>query len=121
MKAKKVLIVEDERPMSKALKIKLEHEGLTVDVADDGAEGLVRLREGGYDLVVLDLIMPNVDGFTVLETMRSEGLKTPVVVASNLSKEGDSDRVKSLGAIDYFIKSNTSLSEIVQNIIKHLH
>ncbi|MBX2866771.1 response regulator [Candidatus Kaiserbacteria bacterium] len=121
MSTQKVLIVEDEKPMAKALALKLGHEGVEAEVVHDGKEGLEKARTGGYALIILDLIMPVMDGFTFLETLKKEGVKTPVVVASNLSQEGDAERAKKLGAVDYFIKSNTPLADIVAHITKILN
>ena len=114
--SKKVLIVEDERPMAKALALKLGHEGIEADVEHDGAEGLARAKSGDYALIILDLIMPVMDGFTFLEELKKAKVGTPVIVASNLSQEGDAKRAKELGVVDYFIKSNTPLAEIVAHI-----
>ena len=118
MANKKILIIEDERPMAKILQMKLQHEQVDSDIATNGEEGLEKMKDTPYDLVVLDLIMPQVNGFTVLETMKNEGIQIPTIVASNLSQPGDEERSKSLGAIDYFVKSNTTLADLVQRI-KH--
>ena len=117
---KKILIIEDERPMAKILQMKLKHEGYEAECVFNGQEGLEKIKETKYDLIVLDLIMPVVDGFQVLEAMNKEGIDAPVIVASNLSQPGDEDRSKKLGAVDYFIKSNTSLSDLVGRITHFL-
>ncbi|MCA9370971.1 MAG: response regulator, partial [Candidatus Peregrinibacteria bacterium] len=62
-KGKKVLIVEDERPLAHALELKFSHEGYAVTIATDGAEALKQANSGTYDTILLDLIMPNMDGF----------------------------------------------------------
>lgn len=119
---KKIIIVEDERAISKALQLKLEHEGFEVDTAFDGEEGLVKLSEKEFDLILLDLIMPKMDGFPFMMKMREReiGFK-PIIVLSNLSQPEDKTKAKALGAIDFVIKSDTPLSDIVkivQNVLK---
>lgn len=116
MASKKILIAEDERAIAKALELKLKNSGYDVTVAYDGQEALNNLKTNQYDLLVLDLMMPNVDGYQVLENLRDSNNTTPVIVASNLSQDNDFQKAKSLGAKDYFIKSNTSLAELVEKI-----
>ncbi len=119
-KKTQILIAEDEKPMAKALQAKLQHEGFEVSLAFDGAEALQKLDEGSFDLLILDLIMPNVDGFAVLEALRKKDQHVQVIVATNLSQQVDIDRVKKLGAVDYFVKSDTPLVEVVDHIKKVL-
>lgn len=83
---KKILIIEDERLLAQVLKLKLKHIGVDADIAHNGEDGLSMLEQHSYDLVVLDLIMPIMDGFSVLKTMKEKGFDTPTIVASNLSK-----------------------------------
>ena len=114
--AKKVLIAEDEKPLSKALSLKLTRSGFTVEVVGDGQQAIEKIQETSFDLLVLDLVMPRMDGFAVLEKLRELGQKPKIIVLSNLSQEEDAQRAKSLGADEYFIKSNTALADIVQHI-----
>jgi len=113
---KKILVVEDEKAISEALTLKLEHSGYTVEAASNGEEGLALAQKGNFDLVVLDLIMPKLDGFGFLEEAKKAGVKTPVIVASNLSQPEDETRARDLGAKDFYIKSNVSVAEIVEKI-----
>ena len=115
---KKVLIVEDERPLAHALELKLQHEGFVVFVASDGQECLNMLKEQKFDVVLLDLIMPVMDGFQVLEQMKQLPNQSAVFVLSNLSQHEDEDRVLALGARKFFIKSDTPLSVIVEEVKK---
>ncbi len=119
MSDKSILIAEDEAPLSHALELKLTHAGYKVTVAHDGAEAIEYLKKTKFDAVLLDIIMPNVDGFGVLEFMQKEGIKTPAAVSSNLGQEVDMERAKKLGAVDYLIKSNTPIAEIVKRV-EHL-
>lgn len=118
--SKKILIIEDEAAIAKALEFKLKKLGYTTDVAMDGSIGLGKLREQAYNLVLLDLMMPNTDGWTVMETMQKEGIQSKVIVTSNLSQEEDVLRAKKMGACEYLVKSNASLSEIVAEIERQL-
>ncbi len=112
--AKRILIVEDERPLSHALELKLTHEGYDVATAATGAAGLkAALDDGPFSLILLDLILPEMDGFAVLQALKAKKSKTPVVVLSNLGQDEDRRKAKELGAKDYLVKSNAPLSEIV--------
>ncbi len=113
---KTILIIEDEKPMASALKMKLEGEGYQVTTADDGQAGIDELKKGSFNLILLDLIMPTVDGFGVLEDMKKEGDQTPVIILSNLSQEEDKKRTAELGAKDFFVKSDTQLTTIVDKV-----
>jgi len=113
---KKILVAEDEKPLAKVLSLKLTKAGFEVEVVHDGKEALDKITNGKFDLIILDLVMPGVSGFGVLEKMKESGNSTPVVVLSNLSQEGDEAKAKSLGAKDFFIKSNTPVSEIIKYV-----
>ncbi len=117
---KKILIADDEKAISKALVLKLTNVGFLVEAAMNGNEAIEKIKANKFDLIVLDLIMPEKDGFAVLEYMRDNKITCPVLVASNLSQEDDLKRAKELGAVDYFIKSNVSLQDIIANIKKIL-
>jgi len=113
---KKVLIVEDEKPLAHALELKLQHEGFDVAVASDGQECIDTLKGQSFDVVLLDLIMPVMDGFQVLEQMKQLPQMPAVFVLSNLSQHEDEDRVLALGARKFFIKSDTPLTTIVEEV-----
>jgi DNA-binding response OmpR family regulator len=113
---KKVLIVEDERPLSHALELKLQHEGFDVTVASNGREGLDQIKSQDFDVALLDLIMPEVDGFQLLEELQKHDKKPVVFVLSNLSQHEDEERVLALGARKFFIKSDTPLTTIVEEV-----
>lgn len=109
----RILIVEDEKPLSHALQLKLTHEGYDTVVASTGSEGLKQVQQGGFDMILLDLILPEIDGFAILQAMHGTST-TPVVVLSNLGQDEDRKRAKELGAKEYLVKSNTPLAEIVK-------
>ncbi len=118
--APKILVAEDEKAMSRALELKLKRSGFEVVTVADGEAALQALSEQKFALVLLDLMMPQKDGFAVLAAMRESGNATPVIVSSNLSQEEDAERARTLGAADYFIKSNTPIEEVVQRVKKTL-
>lgn len=117
---KYVLVADDERPMAKALELKLVHEGFKAKAVFDGHDVLDSLRQEKFDLLLLDLVMPKIDGFQVLETMKTEGIFVPVIVLSNLSQQEDEKRVKELGAREFFIKSDTPITDVIRHVKKVL-
>lgn len=118
---KKLLIAEDERAIARALKLKLNKSGFEVELANNGEEALTMLKDKKFDLLLLDIMMPKVDGFSVMEEMKKRKDKTPIIVLSNLSQEDDAKRAEELGAVDFVIKSNTPLTEIIAKINKFLN
>lgn len=115
---KSILIVEDEKPLAHALALKLQHEGFTVTNATNGRECLDLLESKHFDVVLLDLMMPTMDGFQVLGEMKKKGDMPTVFVLSNLSQHEDEERVLELGAKKFFIKSDTPLTTIVEEVKK---
>jgi len=111
-----VLIVEDDRFLSPLLKTRFEREHLTVHQAFDGEEALKALNEVTPGIIILDLIMPRVSGFELLETIANDSRLTqiPVIILSNLSQDSDVKKAKSLGAIAYFVKVHASIDELVK-------
>ncbi len=100
---KRILIIEDERPLAEALKYSLTKEGYGVDLAHDGDAGLRRFREGGVDLVLLDLMLPEVDGLEVCRRIRADS-RVPIIMLT--ARDSDLDKVLGLemGADDYVTK-----------------
>jgi DNA-binding response OmpR family regulator len=118
---KKVLIVEDEKPLAHALDMKLKNAGFETTVAVNGNEALDALENSTPDLIVLNLIMPQLDGFGFLEEIKKRSFHTPVIVYSDLEQEEDRKRALGLGAKDYVVKSSTPLSVLVDNVTKQLN
>ncbi|NMB48106.1 response regulator [Candidatus Kuenenbacteria bacterium] len=112
----KILIVDDEKPIATALCIKLKKEGFFAEVVSNGAEALEKIAHERYDLIFLDLMMPKVSGFEVLETLQAKKNKIPVIVSSNLSQPEDMSKAKALGAVDYFVKSDTTLGAAIAKV-----
>lgn len=112
-----VLIIEDDRFLQKILLTKFQKEGFDVRTASDGEEGLKMMLEKPSALILLDLILPKLDGFQVMAEMRTNPrLKSiPVVVVSNLSQEEDQRRAAELGAVEFLVKANFSINDIVKH------
>lgn len=114
---KKILIIEDEKSLARALGFKLTHSGFEVKMVFNGEDGVLLLGKESFDLILLDLIMPKMDGFSVLTTLKLKGNGTPVLILSNLSQESDMKRAKEFGAKGFLIKSNTPITTIVDHVI----
>jgi DNA-binding response OmpR family regulator len=100
----KVLVIEDDPSISVGLRMNLENEGYSVTVMDDGERGLAAARDPSLSLVVLDVMLPKVNGFEILRQIRREGIVTPVIVLSARSSEIDKVMGLELGAEDYVTK-----------------
>lgn len=116
--AKKILIVEDDRFLRELMARKLREGGFEVIEAGDGEEGLKKIKETKPDLVLLDLILPSIDGFEVLSRKKEdpEIEKIPVIVLSNLGQREDIEKGLALGAIDYMVKAHFTPSEIIEKV-----
>ncbi len=111
---KRILIVEDERPLAHALELKMTHEGYETHVASTGEEGLREALTGKYALILLDLILPGIDGFAILKELKNKNTHMTVIVLSNLGQDEDRKKAAELGAKEYLIKANVPLSDIVK-------
>ncbi len=117
---KKILIAEDEVTIGHALELKLQRSGFATKYVCNGEEAMSAIKKEDFDLILLDLIMPKMTGFEVLESLKKMKSKTPVIVTSNLGQIEDVARAKALGAVDYCIKADISLQAIVELIEKYL-
>lgn len=117
---KRILIIEDEESIIKMYAMKLEKEGYLIDLALDGQTGLNKALENKYDIILLDIIMPKLDGFDVLNKIREANKKIPIVILSNLGQEEDKKKAKNLGANSYLIKADHTPSTILKAIKKYL-
>lgn len=114
-KAKKlILIIEDEKPLAHALDLKMQHEGYSTFVTNSGEEGLKEAITGKYDLILLDLILPGIDGFSILQELRTKKIKTTVIILSNLGQDEDRQKAQEFGVKQYLVKSNVPLADIVK-------
>ena len=114
----KILVAEDEDVLSRVLKEKLEKANHEVLLVADGDAVLPEAKSSKPDVIVLDLLLPKKIGFEVLEALKDDDeLKAiPVVVVSNLGEESDKKRAFALGAVDYYVKSEHPINEIVENV-----
>lgn len=122
--ATKLLVVEDDQFLRDLLIKKLEKELFNVKVAIDGQEAITKFEQEKPDMILLDIILPALDGFEVLKKVRSNADKklaqTPVILLSNLGQESDIEKGKKLGANDYLIKAAFTTDEIIDKIKKYL-
>ncbi|MBI4652655.1 response regulator [Candidatus Kuenenbacteria bacterium] len=114
----KILIIEDDLFLRRLCQKKLEKEGFEVVLAEDGKEGIEQAKKNIPDLILLDIILPNTDGFEVLKILKEETSTKliPIILLSNLGQKEDIDRGLSLGATDYLIKAHFSPQEIVDKV-----
>ena len=116
---KKILIVEDEEPIARALEMKLAKEGFDVSWSPNGKDALSFMESTTPDFILLDLVMPEMDGFSFIENIKKDHPDIPVLVLTNLGQEEDKERVMSLGAVGYLVKSNTPIGDIVDHIMTY--
>ena len=119
MKKKKVLIAEDDLLIGSMYKTKLEQDGFEIIVAEDGALALEAFKKDKPDLIMLDVIMPQLDGFTVLQEMRKKDKKTPIIMLTNLGTEEDKKKGEELGATDYLVKASLTPSQVSAIVKKY--
>lgn len=122
MRMNKILIVEDEEALSRVMAEKLKNGGYETEIAKDGAEALPMAKKFQPDLILLDLLLPQKNGFEVLRDLKKEGsLKdVPVIVLSNLDQDEDIKKAMAGGAVDYFVKSQHPINEIIEKVAAHL-
>jgi DNA-binding response OmpR family regulator len=115
---RRILLVEDDRFLRKAAEAALSRSGFTVLTATDGEEALRMARAEVPDLVLLDLIMPKMQGFEVLRALKQEPATAamPVVVLSNLGQDADVRQAREAGAAAYLVKANLALGELVRRV-----
>lgn len=118
----KILIVEDEDSLSEVLKERLENEGFDVTIAHDGAEGLIVALDQQPDAILLDIIMPKLDGLSMLKQLRTydAGKIIPVIVMTNLSDSKEVHEALASGARDFLVKSDWAIADLVASIRKQL-
>jgi DNA-binding response OmpR family regulator len=115
-----ILIIEDEEVLTQVLSKKLKARGYSVKNAPDGEEGLLILRQGGIDLVLLDMMMPKMTGYEVLEKIKAENISVPVIIISNSGQPVDIEKAMALGASDYIVKAELDPEEIAGKVKKAL-
>jgi DNA-binding response OmpR family regulator len=118
----KILIVDDEESLSEALRVKFELDGFEVFIAKDGEEGLDIAMNKKPDIILLDIIMPKMDGLTMLKYLRTSdsGKSIPVIVLSNLSDDEKIAEALATGSHDYLIKSDWKIEDVVKRVKEKL-
>jgi len=119
---KKILIIEDEKVLLEVLQKKLTSDGFEVDIAQDGDEGILKMKANKPDLVLLDIIMPKKDGFEVLAAMQQskELSDIPVVIISNSGQPVEIDKALKMGVRDYLVKTEFDPQEVSKKVVKIL-
>lgn len=116
----KILIVEDDKFLSELISTKLTKEGFEVSIALDGETGLQKARAEKPGIVLLDILLPGISGFEVLEQIKKDAdpaiKNIPVLILSNFGQESKVQQGLSLGAVDYLVKANFTTGEIVEKI-----
>ncbi len=115
---KKILVVEDDSMISSMYKTKFEADGFTVLTASDGAEGLESAKKEKPDIIMLDVILPRLDGFSVLEEIKKDKTtkNIPVIMLTNLGTEEDKAKGEKLGALDYLVKASLTPGQVSAKI-----
>jgi len=118
----KVLIAEDEETLSQMYQVKFEKEGFVVAVALNGKDALAKAKEFKPDIVLLDIIMPQLDGFSVLEQLRADKsfAKVPIIMLTNLGQTEDIKKGEKMGADDYLVKANCTPMDVVNKVREHI-
>lgn len=113
-----VLVVEDEEFLVRALKDNLTIEGYTVNIAKNGGEAIKKIKKKKPDLILLDILMPEKDGFYVLEEVKNnpKWKLVPVIILSNLGEDTAIKRALEMGADGYFVKSQHPIQEVVEKV-----
>ncbi len=122
-KSKKILIIDDDKILCSMYKTKMEVDNFKVFVTNNGNEGIKLARKKKPDLILLDVIMPQIDGFAVLEELKKDD-KTkniPVIILTNLGTDEDKEKGEKIGAVDYLVKADltpTQITEKIKRILK---
>ncbi len=116
--SKTILLVEDEPLLANLLKQRLEKEGYAVVLSGDGEAALAVLKTTHPDLILLDIILPKMSGFELMEQLKDNPVygSSPIVIISNLGQDTDVQKGKMLGAIGYFVKAKLSIEDLVKKI-----
>ncbi|MFH0856313.1 MAG: response regulator [bacterium] len=115
---KKILIIEDDKILADMYAIKFEKEGYDVIETQSGIAGLDMAKKEKPNVILLDVILPEMDGFTILEEIKkTAGMeKIPIVLLTNLGQQGDVEKGKALGAAAYLTKSNTTPADVIKRV-----
>ena len=114
----KLILIDDDPFLLSILTDKMKEAGFEVETATDGEDGLNKIKSGGFDLVLLDMVLPKKDGFKILEEIRDDSQikNVPVIVLSNLYDKNNIEKAMLLGAKDYVVKAYNTPEEIILKI-----
>jgi DNA-binding response OmpR family regulator len=113
----KILIIEDNPDLVEMYNLKFRNEGFEVFTAKDGEEGINKVVEKKPDIILLDLLMPNMNGFEVLKTIKDNTeMNVKIIVLSNLGQQSQIDKAYELGATYYMVKANFTPAEVVDKV-----
>jgi len=117
-KNKKILIIEDDKILADMYIVKFKKEGFDIVGTQNGAEGLELAKKEKPDMILLDVILPQIDGFSLLAKFKkSKDLKhIPIILLTNLGQQGDIEKGEKLGATGYLTKSNTTPSSVIEKV-----
>jgi CheY-like chemotaxis protein len=118
----RILLVEDDKFLRRACEIGLKKKGFTVITANDGEEGLQQARSGSPSIILLDMLMPKLNGLETLEALKKDEQtrNIPVVILSNSSVDTTVQQAKAMGAIGYLVKASLSLQELGDRVLSFL-
>lgn len=119
--SKKVLIIEDEEALASVLSSKFKLEGFEVAAEVNGENGLNKIEEWRPDMILLDIIMPIMNGYEVLENLQKKDNKIPIIVISNSGQDVEIEKIKKLGVADYIVKTQINPAEVVEKVKKILN
>ena len=121
MPTKKILIVEDEDALASVLSAKFKLEGFAVSIAVNGRDGLKKIKQWQPDVILLDIVMPKMNGYEVLENLQKNNNKIPVIIISNSGQDVELEKIKKMGAADYIIKTQIEPGAVAQKVNKLLN
>lgn len=120
---KKILIVEDDDILANMYETRFAKEGFIVEKAIDGVMALEKINHSLFDIILLDLMLPKIDGFEVLQKLKntdSPNKNTKIIILTNLGQKGDIERAKILGITDYVVKADITPNKLVQKVLDYL-
>jgi len=117
----KILIIEDEEELADVLETKIKKQGYKVFVMNDGEEGYNKIISWKPDLILLDIVMPKMDGYEVLEKMQEDKIEIPVIIISNSGQPVEIEKTKKLGAVDHLIKTQFEPDEVIEKVNNYLN
>lgn len=119
----KILLIEDDPTLIDMYQLKFTEEKMNLVVTEKGGEGLELAKKDKFDLILLDIMLPEIDGFAILKELKTNAKtkNVPVILLTNLAQETDKEKGLQMGAVDYLVKANHTPTEVVDKVKKILH